>query len=410
MDKTLIVAQHELRTTLNRTSYRVMTALVPAALLLLLVGIGVYLSFSGGVDEPERRTVGFVDQAGIITGYHQQGLTTFAEFSNEAGARQAIADGDVERVYVIPPGYMDTGIVSEIVRNESGLDIDGGGNTSALRSFLLSNLVAEVDDDLRAQRILHPVQVTSVPVDGSGDDIADDFDVSRALFFMAIAFAVLVSILTITGFLLQGLNEEKENRVMEILLSTISPDQLMLGKLLGLGLAGIIQMAFWVGSLIAFLFGLSAIAEDFPAFSLPSLPLVIVGAFFFVLGYAFFASLMAALGAVTTSQRESQQITVVVILPAVAPFWFLIGILDNPDGSLARVLTFIPFTAPTMSLARLALDAMQPLEIVASLVVLAVFVFLAVRLTQRLFRVYLLVYGQRPPLRQLVKTILTGRA
>ena len=410
MGKTLIVAQYELRTLLNRTGYRVMTALVPAAFILLLVGIGVYISFSGGVDEPERRTVGYVDQAGIITGYHEHELTTFAEFSNEAGARQAVADSDVERVYVIPQDYMETGIINEIVKDESGLDIDGGGNTSALRSFIRSNLVAGAEDDARAQRILDPVQISSVAVDGSGDDIADDFDVSRALFFMAIAIAVLVSILTITGNLLQGLNEEKENRVMEILLSTISPDQLMLGKLFGLGLAGIIQMVLWVGSLIAFLFGLSPIAEDFPSFSLPSLPLVIVGAFFFVLGYAFFASLMAALGAVTTSQRESQQITVVVILPAVSPFWFLVGIVENPDGPLARVLTFIPFTAPTISLARLALDAMQPLEILASLAVLAVFVFLAVRLTQRLFRVYLLVYGQRPPLSQLVKTILTGRA
>ena len=409
MDKTLIVAQHELRTMLSRTSYRVMTALIPGAFLLLFIGVGIFLALTGGEFEPQRRTVGYVDQAGIITGHQEQGLTTFEAFPDEAAARQAVADGDVVSAYVIRPDYMESGAINEIVMDQGGLDIDGGGNASALRSFVRENLISGSQDEALVQRILDPVNISTVTIDDSGDAVVNDFDASHAIFFMAIAFAVIFSILTITGSLLQGLNEEKENRVMEILLSTISPDQLMLGKLVGLGIAGIIQMAIWVGSLLAFLTAISTVADGFPAFSFPPLPLVMAAALFFLLGYLFFASLMAALGAITTSQRESQQLTAIVILPAVVPFWVAFSVIENPDGPLARALTFIPFTAPTMSLARLALDAMGPFEIVASLAVLAVSVFLAVRLTQRLFRVYLLVYGHRPPLRQLARTILTGR-
>ena len=410
MDKTLIVARHELRTTLSRISYRIMTALVPGAFILLFIASGISLALSGGESEPQRRTVGYVDQAGIISGHQEQGLTTFAAFPDEAAAREAVAGGKIVSAYVIPPNYMESGSISEIVMDQGGLDIDGGGNASALRSFVRENLISSSGDSALAQRILDPVNISTVSIDDSGEAVVNDFDASRAIFFMAMAVAVIFSILTITGYLLQGLNEEKETRVMEILLSTISPDQLMLGKIIGLGIAGIIQMGLWVGSLFAFLVAISAVADGFPAFSFPPLPLVIAAVLFFLLGYVFFASLMAALGAITTSQRESQQLTIVVILPAVVPFWFAFNVIENPDGPLARALTFIPFTAPTMSLARLALDAMGPLEIVASLAVLAVSVFLAVRLAQRLFRVYLLVYGHRPPLRQLAKSILTGRA
>ena len=196
---------------------------------------------------------------------------------------------------------------------------------------------------------------------------------------------------------------------MEILLSSITPDQLMLGKLLGLGAAGIVQMGVWVVSLVVFLIGVTRIVDGFPAFDAPSVPLIIIAVIYFLLGYAFFAALMAALGAITTSQRESQQVTFIVILPAVAPFWLIVTFIENPDMLLARVLTYVPFTAPTMSLARLGLDAMGTGEIILSLIALTLSVLVAVKLTQRLFRSYLLVYGHRPPLRQVVRTIVTGR-
>ena len=147
-------------------------------------------------------------------------------------------------------------------------------------------------------------------------------------------------------------------------------------------------MGVWVGSFVGLLLGVTQIVDDFPNFALPPIPLVLVAVAYFLLGYAFFAALMAALGAVTTSQRESQQLTVIVIMPAITPFWFAFAVIENADGLLAQVMTYIPFTAPTMSLARLALDAMGPAEIASSLFVLAASVFVAVKLAQRLFRSY----------------------
>ncbi len=410
MNKSLIVARHELMTMLSRTSFRVMTALVPIAMIILLAGVGAYFYFSADDGTaPDARTVGYVDTADVVTRNEQLGMTTFTPYANEIVARAAVVAGDVDAVYVILPTYLQTGTVREITRGGGGLGFETGGSRSAFRDFLRANLVAEMENDARAGRVIAPAFFQTVEVDEEGGAVADDFDPSTLIFFMAMAFAIIFSILTITGYLLQGLNEEKENRVMEILLSTVSPDQLMLGKLLGLGAAGIVQMAVWGGSLVGLLFGLAQFVDDIPAFALPPLPLIIVAVAYFLLGYAFFAALMAALGAVTTSQRESQQLTVIVILPAIAPFWFSFAVLEDADGLLPQIMTYVPFTAPTMSLARLALDGMGPVEIAASLLVLAFSVFVAVKIAQRLFRSYLLVYGHRPPLGQLLRTMVTGR-
>lgn len=409
MNKALIVARHELATMLSRTGFLVMTALVPVGMLLLVGGIGAYVFFTSGEDdEPESRRVGYVDLAGVISEPGMLGATEYVPIENEDQARAAVASGEIDAAYVIGPDYISTGRVVEVVRGGRGLNITGGGSGS-LREFLRINLVAEAVDDARAARILSPVFITTLEVDEGGQLDEDSFDPATLIFFMAMAFAVIFSVLTITGYLLQGLNEEKENRVMEILLSTVSPDQLMLGKLLGLGVAGMIQMGVWMGSAVGLLLGASIFVDDIPTIGLPPLPLILVAFAYFLLGYAFFAALMAALGAVTTSQRESQQLTVIVILPAVAPFWFSFAIIDDAGGILPQIMTYIPFTAPTMSLARLALDAMGPLEIAASLIALTISVVVAVKLAQRLFRSYLLVYGHRPPLVQLLRTAVTGR-
>lgn len=409
MNKALVVARHEFTTMISRTGFLVMTALVPVAMLLLVGGIGAYVFFTSGEDdEPESRAVGYVDLAGVISEPGTMGTTEYVPIESEDQARAAVASGELDAAYVIQSDYVSTGQVTQIVKGGQGLNITGSGSGS-LRGFLRANLVSGAVDDARAARILSPAFITTLEIDEAGQPEEESFDPATLIFFMAMAFAVIFSVLAITGYLLQGLNEEKENRVMEILLSTVSPDQLMLGKLVGLGLAGMIQMGVWMGSAVGLLFGAAIFLDDIPTLTLPPLPLILVAFAYFLLGYAFFAALMAALGAVTTSQRESQQLTVIVILPAVAPFWFSFAIIDDAAGILPQIMTYVPFTAPTMSLARLALDAMGPLEIVASLAALTISVVVAVKLAQRLFRSYLLVYGHRPPLVQLLKTALTGR-
>ena len=129
---------------------------------------------------------------------------------------------------------------------------------------------------------------------------------------------------------------------------------------------------------------------------------------YFLLGYAFFGTLQAAFGAITTNQREANSMTVFVVLPAFVPMWFLQAIISDPEGTLARTLSFVPFTAPLTSLIRLGLDGMGALDLLLSLAALAVSVWVVVLLTTRLFKAYLLTFGQRPRIGDLFRTLRGG--
>jgi hypothetical protein len=131
-------------------------------------------------------------------------------------------------------------------------------------------------------------------------------------------------------------------------------DRVLVGKLLGLGATGLFQMLVWVLTGVVFVLLLGRMVEIPPDLVLlPTVDGFVLALLYFILGYFFFGTLMAALGAITTSQREANQVTFLIVLPGVAPLWFLQALFENPDGTLAQVLTYVPFTAPTVSLLRL---------------------------------------------------------
>jgi ABC-2 type transport system permease protein len=408
MNKSGIVARRELGSTLGRTSFRLMTALIPVLGLVAVIGFLVFQAVrSEGA--PEEKTIGYVDATSSFDGAFEQGLVTFKPYGDEAAAIGALLDDEIDQLYVIPVNYLETGVVLEVKREERGLSIDTS-STTTLRRFLVDNLLEGAVSEYQIERVRQPVVLATLEVDESGAPVKDDpLNVAHLAFFLGLGVLIVISIMTSAGYILQGLNEEKENRIMEVLLSSVSPSQLMLGKLLGLGAAGLIQVVLWAISGVALLLLLGSGDIDLPELTLPPPVPLLLGLAYFFLGYALFGTLMAALGAITTSQRESSQISFIVIFPAVAPTWFITPMLTNPDSTLATVLTLIPFTAPVTALFRIALGAIGPLELALSMALMLGTIFLTVLLTQRLFRVYLLMYGRRPGIREMGRTLMSGR-
>lgn len=182
----------------------------------------------------------------------------------------------------------------------------------------------------------------------------------------------------------------------------------MFGKLLGLGGAGLLQMVVWTASLVAFLLALNRIVDLPVELRAPSVPMVAVALAYFLLGYAFFGTVQAALGVVTTNLKEANNVAVFVVLPAVSPMWFLMALIEHPDGALARAMSLAPFTAPLAGLVRFGAGGAGAVDVALSLGALAVSTALAVLLTVRLFRAYLLMYGQRPGVRHILRTLWSG--
>lgn len=413
--KTWLVARHEFAVTIGRLGFRVFAAAVPVIAVLALIGISIFQAVrgedgpAGNVNGPSAETtsVGYVDLTvgedgnPLLTSFREQENVVFAPYVDEDAGRAALRADEIAALYVFPRDFLETGSVVRVRMANSG----GSAGTAALRGFVLSNLFADETSAARLERIIRPYVQTTVEITESGAPVDDEDDGADFLFFFGAGMLLLVSVLTTAGYLLQGLSEEKENRIMEVLLSSLKPEQLMFGKLLGLGAAGLLQMAIWTTSLVVFLLLFNRVTDAPLELRAPPIEAIAVTLAYFLLGYAFFGTIQAALGVVAASQKEANNIAVFVVLPAVSPMWFLAVLVEHPDGALAWALSLVPFTAPVTGFIRFGLDAMSAAEVALSLGVLAACTALAVWLAARLFRAYLLMYGQRPRIGDIVRTL-----
>jgi ABC-2 type transport system permease protein len=226
-----------------------------------------------------------------------------------------------------------------------------------------------------------------------------------ASFLLPYAFTLIfmLSIFITSGYLLQSVTEEKENRVVEILLSSIPALPLMAGKVVGLGAAGLTQVALWLATaLIALPF---ANAQFALSLSLPW-STIVLAIVFFTLGYLSYGAIFAAIGALAPSSREGQQYGSFFGFLAVIPLIFSSVFLTDLSSPIVIILCLLPLTAPAAVLEVLALSATPPWPLIlASLVSQVIFVVLAVIASGRIFRATLLLYGTRPSIRGIANAV-----
>lgn len=400
MHKALTVLKHELRQTLKRRSFILLTLSIP---LLLLVGYGIYQGVQSWTkpSDPEQRTVGYVDQVGIFTEYTNQGSISLVPYGSDAEARAALLADGVDEYFVIPEDYLATGAVFRFTQ-ESEMEVPGAIQR-AIRDFLLSNLVADdVGSDL-LERVKEPMYLSTAQLDDSGE-ITEETEFSK--YFLPVIFGMLFvfAIFMTSGFLLQSVSEEKENRVIEIILSSVSSRQLLAGKVLGLGIAGLLQIVIWLVAIRVFA---DVASVNIPILSDLSISpgFIAVAVIYFILGYLLFAALFAGIGSMGSTAREAQGLSGILVMPAVVPLWLNYFIISDPDGVFARVLTFIPLTAPTAAMMRLSRDSLSSLEMALSLLLLAAAVIFTLWMASKIFRAFLLMYGKSPGIREIVRAL-----
>lgn len=423
MGSVRIVIRHEFRTAVTRPSYIILTAAMPVLVALAVAGFAIFTLVTRGDSEAETASsaqtprLGYVDLTNgpaLFSAHQEQPGAVFVPVSDREAGIAALKAEEIDALFVFPPDYAETGTVVRVrIADDAGgvFGSDGPSYSGTLRGFVLANLFADEVPVGLAERLQIPYTLVTEEVrpDGEAEEESAGFDVGRAAFFAVAGISLLFSVFFSSGYVLNALVEEKENRVMEVLLSSVKPDALLLGKFFGLGAAGLLQMAAWlvsvgVGGLVL------GLIVDIPTdlLTMPGVGDIAIAAAYFLFGYALFASLMAAVGAVTTSLREANQISAIVIVPAFIPVWLNFILFTEPEGTLARVLTYVPVTAPVTGFIRLAIGAMGPLETVAALLVLAASAAGALWLAMRLFRAYLLMYGKRPTLKDMARSVVSG--
>ncbi len=382
-----------------------MTLIVP---LVALLAVGVFQLISGIAEPPvaEEVTIGYVDNSGGFEGYTQQGKVNLVRFDTQDDATEALVEGDIKEYFVIPPDYISTGVVSRYTLEKQLVAPDDVA--AAIRNFLLSNLLAGKVPAATVDRVEAPLNLVTTRLTETGAVAPEQGGLGNLIipgvFSLLLVFAIIFS----STYLLQGLGEEKENRLIEILLSSVSARQLLTGKVLGIGAAGLAQVVVWVVSAPLLL---SLASSTFGGFirtiQLPA-NFLVLGIVYFILGYLLFAVVSAGIGAISSSSREGQQLIGIFTLPLLVPLWFTSLLILFPNNPIWVVLTIFPLTAPVEVMIRLGVSEIPAWQLAASIAVLGLSIIGILLLTIRVFRAYLLMYGKRPKFGEIIRSLRSG--
>jgi ABC-2 type transport system permease protein len=235
------------------------------------------------------------------------------------------------------------------------------------------------------------------------------------LFAISIAMLLYVTIFIYGQNVLRGVIEEKQTRVAEIVVSSVRPTTLLAGKVLGVGAVGLTQVVIWMIAGFAMaryrirllgMMGIDAAPIQFPSISLGLVALLIL---FFLLGYTFYAALFAAVGAMVNSEQEAQQAQLPIVMLLIISIMFLQPVLNAPDGKLANILTWLPFSSPIVMPLRMSAVNVAAWEVAASIFALAAGCYIAVWVAARIYRTGLLMYGKRPTFLEVARWVREAR-
>ena len=411
MKKTLLVLRNEVITAVTRKSFLFTAFGLPLIAVLIFFGAsalrGDTFSGLGGLttspDTPELQVEGYVDHAGLVKAIHEdvpEGI--LVAYPDETSARQALSDGEIAAYYVIPADYVENGDLIYI--NPDYRWTSSRGQSWVMRQTITANLLDNEPERIQRFWNVMDVEVKALaPSQKPDEDNPWTFAVPYAT-TMLFYFVILMS----SSLLLNSVTVEKQNQVMEILMSSVRPSQLLAGKIIGLGFTGLLQTVIWFGT------GYSLLRLGGRTFELPSgfeLPPSILawGIVFFLLGYAMYASLMAALGALVPNLREGSQATIVVIWPTLVPLFLIAIMIEEPHGALATGLSLFPLTAPMTMMLRLSVGGVPWWQPPLAVGLLLITVYLILRAVARVFRAQYLLSGQSFSAKRYLSALL-GRA
>ena len=405
MNKTLLILRHEFLHTIKRRGFIIMTLIVP---LIALMAIGVSQLISGIAKPavPEVTTIGYVDESGGFQQYTDQGDITLVRFDTADDATQVLVKGDIKEYFVIPLDYISTGVIKRYTLEKQV--VAPSATTTAIRNFLTSNLLAGKVPAATVARIEAPLNLVTTRLTETGVVAPEQGGLGNfiipGVFSLLLALAIIFS----STYLLQGLGEEKENRLIEVLLSSVSARQLLTGKVLGLGVAGLVQVVVWVVSAPLLLnLASSSIGGFISTIQLPA-NFLVLAVVYFILGYLLFAVLSAGIGAISSNSREGQQLIGIFTLPTFIPLWLGSLHFMFPESPIWVILSIFPITAPVEVMIRLGVSDVPAWQLAASIAVLVLAIIGGLLLTTKVFRTYLLMYGKRPGFGEIIRSLRSG--
>lgn len=398
----------EVRRNSRRVWYRISTLFVPVALLLAVMLTPIVKELLQDDGSPQggqvAADVGLVDLAGVVRPA-QAAAEKVRLFESRDSGVAAMVQKEITYLFVVADDYLLSGGI-EWVHMSAGISAGFASESLGPRieRLLRSSLTEGALPPPLETRFLQPALYDARQI---GDD-GNVNESGRETGFISVSyiFTILLMFAMFTGgnFSMESVSDEKQNRMMEILVTSVSPLWMMAGKVAGNGILGLVQVVAW-GASMAFLG--PRVLSNLPDLTQvqidPAILIWLVA--FFIAGYFVMAVVMAGIGAATTSYKESSQMSVLITIPAVSPLWFFPAISGDPFGPLARALSFFPVTAPMTMMLRMGAADIPVWEVLVSLAVTIAGGMVLLWLSARVFRAGLLMYGQKMSLGKVFKAL-----
>ncbi|QEG22420.1 ABC transporter permease [Mariniblastus fucicola] len=441
------VAWHEFWFTVRKKSYYLVTLGMPLLALgyLGIITLIIAMTVPGEISRMSKPT-GLIDQSGILTAEGapladavpgevfeiQQtddasndvpeelkkltGDTDINRFfeqkvvlldSVDAG-RAELEDESWKAIVVIPPDYIESGQVEVYTRRSDlfGSSMKTGWLSKMIRHEILKK--TELTEN-EVERIRNFAQATKFEINSEGKFEEVNL-LSKGLSMgipLAVAGLLVLALMMNASALLASIAEEKENKVMEVIVSSVSADDLLFGKVLGIVCAGLLQIAIWMVMVSVIPIILQTVMNEFVDYDINVLQLLISGVFM-VMGFLFYGSLLAGMGSLGSTYKDCQQLSAAVIICACVPMMMPTVFISDPNAMVPRVLSMIPFFSPIGMTLRLGSGDIALWEAAVSFLILAVSTWFAIKIAARLFRAGTLMRGKPPGIREIWK-VLTQR-
>jgi len=413
--KAMHVIRREYVEGIRRKSFIVTTVVLPLVMSMFFV---LPVLFSTMKPQSTSR-VAVVDQTGAIAADFVASLTdtlkngkrefaativpaTGASFDAARAAQiDAIKRGETDVVLAIPDDVMTTGKASYITREQRNMQVVDRFETALNDAVLTKRLAAEGLDYAHVKNLTAKVSVEMNQISATGNLEKKSFFAEYGVVFL---FVVLLntSILSWGVTIAKSIVEEKSSRIIEVLLSALTPKDLILGKLVGVGMTGITQLSIWtVVGLTLTGGGLPMLLAKIGPLHIPPITFVYF-VVFFILGFMLFAALFMVIGAISSTEQDVQQMQALMTLPMVVPLMSLMMFMQNPNGAFAVGMSLFPLFTPLVMMARIILLTPPMWQILLGIGLMLVTIFFAVSFSARVFRVGILMHGKRPSLRELV--------
>ncbi len=410
------VLTYELGRNLKRRGYIFTTLGLPLVGFVVLFGVQL-LGGGNPQDQLEELQVeleridraGFVDHSGLYEDVSDQFTGVLIPYPDEDAAQAAMKNDEVDVYFVFLEDYVETGATRMVLPQLAIAQLMEGDEV--VKALIYSQYLESIDQTILL-RLLNSAVIERVEF----TQAQTEFDEAGTLrnegndFWIVYGFAILfmVALFTTNGYLMQTVIEEKETRLIEILISSVRPVQLMVGKILALGMLGLIQLVLWfvtVYFLSQIASNSSELANTFISqldLDLAMIPILLI---YFVLGYLLWAAAFGAVGALSTSLSEGPNLVAIFTIPALAPLFVISAFIESPDGSIATGMSLFPLTSPLAMVMRSVMTDVSFVEILASIALLILGVGAMMWIAGRLFRVQMLLSGQSPKIRDIPKLI-----